>query len=351
MILVMKPDATALDIEATVKQIKDWGHTQVSINPGQNQTIIGIIGDKQDLQGRALKSLPGVDKMLEISAPYKKASREFHPSDTIIDVNGVKIGGGYKSIIAGPCSVDTEEITLKIAKAIKASGATMLRGGAYKPRTSPYTFQGHEEDGLKMLQVAKEETGLPIVTELMTVRDIDTVYKYADVIQIGARNTQNFPLLKEIGKLDKPVILKNGIATTAKEHLMSAEYILSGGLNDVIMCLRGVRSYENAMRNSLDVALIPYLQEKTHLPVIVDSSHSTGFRKYVNPVAYAGMAAGADGLILEVHPCPSCALSDGDQALLPQDFDYLMKKLDGLVSWSQNDWKEFDKSSQTDCSC
>lgn len=351
MILVMKAGATAQEIEKTVKQIKDWGHAQVSVNPGETQTVIGIIGDKQDLQGRALTALPGVQKVLEVSAPYKKASRQFHPADTVVDVEGVKLGGGHKSIIAGPCSVDTEEITVQIAKSVKAAGATMLRGGAYKPRTSPYTFQGHELDGLKMLQVAKEETGLPIVTELMSITDIDLVYQYADVIQIGARNTQNFPLLKEIGKLGKPVILKNGIATTVQEHLMSAEYVMSGGLDDVIMCLRGVRSYENALRNTLDVTIVPYLQEKTHLPVIVDSSHSAGLRKYVMPAAYAGMAAGADGLILEVHPCPSCALSDGDQALLPQDFEYLMKKLDGLVSWDQKDWTEFDKTSETDCKC
>jgi 3-deoxy-7-phosphoheptulonate synthase len=351
MVLVMKPEATAQDIESTVKQIKDWGHDQVSISKGEHQTVIGIIGDKQDLQGRALKSLPGVDKMLEVSAPYKKASREFHPADTIVDVNGAKIGGGHRSVIAGPCSVDTEEITIQIAKAVKAAGATMLRGGAYKPRTSPYTFQGHEIDGLKMLQAAKDETGLPIVTELMSEKDIDVVYQYADVIQIGARNMQNFPLLKEIGKLDKPVILKNGIASTVKEHLMSAEYVMSGGLDDVVMCLRGTRSYETALRNTLDVSLIPYIQEKTHLPVIVDSSHSAGLRKYVMPAAYAGMAAGADGLILEVHPCPSCALSDGDQALLPQDFEYLMKKLDGLVHWDQADWSAYDKNSSTDCKC
>ena len=351
MILVMKTGATAQEIERTVKQIKDWGHEQVSVNPGESQTVIGIIGDKQDLQGRALTALPGVQKVLEVSAPYKKASRAFRPVDTIVDVHGVKIGGGHKSIIAGPCSVDTEEITIQIAKSVKAAGATMLRGGAYKPRTSPYTFQGHELDGLKMLQTAKEETGLPIVTELMSITDIDLVYKYADVIQIGARNTQNFPLLKEIGKLGKPVILKNGIATTVQEHLMSAEYVMSGGLDDVIMCLRGVRSYETALRNTLDVTIVPYLQEKTHLPVIVDSSHSAGLRKYVMPAAYAGMAAGADGLILEVHPCPSCALSDGDQALLPADFEYLMKKLDGLVSWDQKDWVEFDKTSETDCKC
>ena len=338
MILVMKIGASEEEIEKTAKQIHDWGH-ETNISKGETQTVIGIIGDKTDLLGKPLETLPGVQKVLEVSSPYKRVSREFHPDDTIIDINGVKIGGGHKCIIAGPCSVDTEEYVIQTAKAIKKAGAKMLRGGAFKPRTSPYTFQGLGEDGLKILATAREETGLPIVTELMSMDQIDVVYKYADVIQIGARNMQNFNLLKEIGKLDKPVILKNGIASIAKEHLMSAEYIMSGGLKDVILCLRGVRSYENAFRNSLDVALVTYLQKVSHLPVIVDSSHSVGKREFVMPVAYAGMAIGADGLILEVHPNPSCALSDGEQALLPKDFEYLMDKLKALKPWNQKEWQ------------
>ncbi len=343
MILVMKSSATEADINKTVEQIKAWGH-DVSIAPGEKQTVIGIVGDKRNLIGKPLGTLSGVEKVLEVSAPYKLASREFYPVDSVIDVNGVKIGGGHKCIIAGPCSVDTIEYVMEIAKAVKASGATMLRGGAYKPRTSPYAFQGHGEDGLKMLAEARAETGLPIVTELMSEKDIDLVYKYADVIQIGARNMQNFTLLKEIGTLNKPVILKNGIASTVQEHLMSAEYIMSGGLKDVILCLRGVRSYETAMRNTLDVNLVPYMQSKTHLPIIVDPSHAAGKREYVNSLGYAGMAVGADGLIVEVHPCPSCALSDGEQALLPRDFEYFMRKLDGLISWNQKEWSDFDKT-------
>jgi 3-deoxy-7-phosphoheptulonate synthase len=337
----MKNGVTAEQINEVARHIESWG-ARAHVDRGEIQTVIGVIGDKAEILRKPWGSFAGVEKVLEVSDPFKMASRKFHPTDTVIDVEGVKIGGGHTCVIAGPCSVDTEEYVLAIAKAVKASGAKMLRGGAFKPRTSPYTFQGSGEDGLKILQTVKKETGLPIVTEVMSVDQIDLVYRYADVIQVGARNTQNFNLLKAIGKMNKPVILKNGIATTAKEHLMSAEYIMSEGLKDVILCLRGTRSYETAMRNSLDVALIPYLQELSHLPVIVDSSHSTGARAYVNPVAYAGMAAGADGLILEVHPKPHEALSDGEQALLPRDFEYLMRKLDDLKPFSQKDWVKFD---------
>jgi len=348
MVLVMKVGATQDEINKTIEQIKAWGH-DVSIAPGEKQVVIGIIGDKTDLLGRPLHTLPGVAKVLEVSAPYKRASREFHPEDTVIDVEGVKIGGGNKVIIAGPCSVDTVENVVYLAKVAKENGAQMLRGGAYKPRTSPYTFQGHGEEGLKMLMEAKKETGLPIVTELMSISDIDVVYKYADVIQIGARNMQNFPLLKEIGKLDKPVILKNGIASTVKEHLMSAEYIMSEGNDKVILCLRGTRTYESAVRNTLDVTLVPIMQKMTHLPIIVDPSHAAGKREFVSALAYAGMAVGADGLIIEMHNCPKEALSDGDQALLPRDFEYLMSKLKELKPWSQKEWWVFDKEKETDC--
>jgi 3-deoxy-7-phosphoheptulonate synthase len=348
MVLVMKVGATQNEINQTIEQIKKWGY-DVSLAPGEKQVVIGIIGDKTDLAGRPLHTLPGVAKVLEVSAPYKRASREFHPEDTVIDIEGVKVGGGHKAIIAGPCSVDTVENVVYLAKTAKENGANMLRGGAYKPRTSPYTFQGHGVEGLKMLAIAKKETGLPIVTELMSISDIDIVYKYADVIQIGARNMQNFPLLKEIGKLDKPVILKSGIASTVKEHLMSAEYIMSEGNDKVILCLRGVRSYETAIRNTLDVTLVPVMQKMTHLPIIVDPSHAAGKREFVSALAYAGMAVGADGLIIEMHNCPKEALSDGDQALLPRDFEYLMNKLKQLNPWSQKEWWEFDAQKETDC--
>ena len=348
MILVMKVGATEEQINNTINQIKEWGH-EVSLAPGEKQTVIGIIGDKVDLSGRPLSTLAGVSKVLEVSAPYKRASREFHPEDTIVDVEGVKIGGGHKCVIAGPCSVDTLENVVYLAKVAKENGAKMLRGGAYKPRTSPYSFQGHEEEGLKMMVEAKKETGLPIVTELMSIRDIDTVYKYADVIQIGARNSQNFPLLKEVGKLDKPVILKYGIAGTMKEHLMSAEYIMSEGNENVILCLRGTRTFETAVRNTIDLTLVPIMQQLTHLPIIIDPSHAAGKRAFVSSLAYTGMAVGADGLIIEVHNCPKEALSDGDQALLPRDFEYLMKKLKGLNCWNQKEWVEFDSKKDTDC--
>jgi 3-deoxy-7-phosphoheptulonate synthase len=341
MIVIMKQDATEEEINNVVKQINDSG-SEVSLAPGEKQTIIGIVGDKKNIQEKQLNAINGVSKIVEVSAGYKRASREFHPEDTIVDINGIKIGGGNNQVIAGPCSVDTIEYAMETAIEVKKAGATMYRAGAYKPRTSPYTFQGMGVDGLKILNEVRQETGLPIVTELMSEKDIDNVYKYADVIQIGARNMQNFPLLKEIGKLGKPVILKNGIASTAKEHLMSAEYIMSSGLNDVILCLRGTRGYETAMRNAIDLALVPYLQAKTHLPVIIDPSHAAGIREYVSPLAYAGMSVGADGLIVEVHPNPCEALSDADQALLPRDFAFMMEKLSKLPSWNQKEWKEFD---------
>jgi 3-deoxy-7-phosphoheptulonate synthase len=337
----MKQNSNQTDIDLVVKHINDLGN-EVSLAPGERQTIIGIVGDKKGIQEKQICAMSGVDKVVEVSAAYKRASREFHPEDTIVDVNGVKLGGGHTQVIAGPCSVDTIEYCMETAKAVKAAGATMFRAGAYKPRTSPYTFQGMGLDGLKILDEVRKETGLPIVTELMSERDIDNVYKYADVIQIGARNMQNFPLLKEIGKLGKPVILKNGIASTVKEHLMSAEYIMSSGLNDVILCLRGTRSFETAMRNTIDLALVPYLQSKTHLPIIVDPSHAAGLREYVPSLGYAGMSVGADGLIVEVHPNPCEALSDADQALLPRDFEFMMNKLNNLQQWNQREWKEFD---------
>jgi 3-deoxy-7-phosphoheptulonate synthase len=341
MIIIMKQDAAKEQIDIVVKHMQDLGN-EVSLAPGEKQTIIGIVGDKKGIEEEQISALNGVAKVVEVSAAYKRASREFHPEDTIIDIDGIKLGGGNTQVIAGPCSVDTIEYAMETAKAVKAAGATMYRAGAYKPRTSPYTFQGMGLDGLKILDEVKKETGLPIVTELMSERDIDNVYKYADVIQIGARNMQNFPLLKEIGKLGKPVILKNGIASTVKEHLMSAEYIMSSGLNDVILCLRGTRNYETAMRNGIDLALVPYLQSKTHLPIIVDPSHAAGLREYVAPLAYAGMSVGADGLIVEVHPNPCEALSDADQALLPRDFEFMMNKLKNLPQWNQREWKEFD---------
>ncbi|MDR0747144.1 MAG: 3-deoxy-7-phosphoheptulonate synthase [Helicobacteraceae bacterium] len=343
MIIVMKTGVTTEQIEEVVSFVKSLG-AQTHVDRGEVQTVIGIIGEKAEILRKPWGSFTGVEKVLEVSDPFKLASRKFHPTDTVVEIEGVKIGGGNRCVIAGPCSIDTEENAMLIAKSVKAAGAQMFRGGAFKPRTSPYTFQGSGETGLKILENVKKETGLPIVTEVMSIDQIDLISRYADVIQVGARNMQNFNLLKELGRRKIPVLLKNGIASTAKEHLMSAEYVMSEGLKDVIICLRGVRSYETAMRNSLDVALIPYLQHLSHLPVVVDSSHSTGLRSYVSPVAYAGMAAGADGLILEVHPNPKEALSDGEQALLPRDFEYLMQRLENLTAWDQKEWNKIEKS-------
>ena len=334
MVLVMKKNCSQDQIDAAMKQIENWGHKAVSTQ-GENQTIIGILGDKNDILDKPLLAIPGVVKKFEVSSSYKLASRSFCPMDTVIEVDDVKIGSGHKAYIAGPCSIDTEEIAIETAKRVKLAGANMFRGGAFKPRTSPYAFQGHGEHGLQILETVKKETGLPTVTELMSTDQIDLVYKYVDVIQIGARNMQNFNLLKEVGKLGKPVILKNSIACVASEQLMSAEYLMANGLKDVILCLRGVRSYEKAFRNSLDLTLIPYLQQVTHLPIIIDSSHAVGKRDFVMPLAFGGMAMGADGFILEVHPQPAVALSDGDQALLPDDFDMLMDRLQDLKVWDQ----------------
>lgn len=338
----MKTGVTTEQIDEVVGFVKSLG-AQAHVDCGEIQTVVGIIGEKAEILRKPWGSFAGVEKVLEVSDPFKLASRKFHPTDTVVEIEGVKIGGGNRCVIAGPCSIDTEENAILIAKTVKAAGARMFRGGAFKPRTSPYTFQGSGETGLKILESVKKETGLPIVTEVMSIDQIDLISRYADMIQVGARNMQNFNLLKELGRRKIPVLLKNGIASTAKEHLMSAEYVMSEGLKDVVICLRGVRSYETAMRNSLDVALIPYLQQLSHLPVVVDSSHSTGLRPYVSPMAYAGMAAGADGLILEVHPNPKEALSDGEQALLPRDFEYLMEKLKNLMAWDQKEWNRVEE--------
>ncbi len=326
MIIVMKSDATEDDIKHVEEKIKEWG-LKPHISRGIERTIIGVIGDERQIMDKPLHALPGVEEVIPILKPYKLASKEFKKKKSVIEVDGIKIGGEEIVIIAGPCSVENEERTIEIAKAVKKAGAKMLRGGAFKPRTSPYTFQGLGEEGLKILRMAKEETGLPIVTEVMDPRDVELVASYADVLQIGARNMQNFSLLKEVGKCRKPVLLKRGFAATIKEWLMAAEYILSGGNERVILCERGIRTFETATRNTLDVGAIAVLQEETHLPVIVDPSHAAGYWKYVTPLALAGVAAGADGIMVEVHPKPEEALSDGDQSLKFDTFEELVIKL------------------------
>jgi 3-deoxy-7-phosphoheptulonate synthase len=326
MIIVVRPDATEAEIEHIIKKIKDHG-LQAHVSKGTERTIIGAIGDEAILQSMPLEAIPGVEKVLPILKPFKLASKDFRREKTVVRVAGREIGGKKISVMAGPCAVENKTLLVEVAQAVKAAGADFLRGGAFKPRTSPYAFQGLEEEGLKYLAEARERTGLPIVTEVMDPRDIELIARYADILQIGARNMQNFRLLKEVGLCKKPVLLKRGIAATIKEWLMSAEYIMAGGNHDVILCERGIRTYETATRNTLDLSAIPVLQQMTHLPIVVDPSHAVGKWDLVAPMAKAAIAAGADGLIIEVHPNPEEALCDGEQSLKPKSFKQLMDEM------------------------
>jgi 3-deoxy-7-phosphoheptulonate synthase len=326
MIIVLRPDATEQQVDHIVKKLKGLG-LQAHISKGTERTIIGAIGDEVVLQTLPLEAIPGVEKVHPILKPYKLASREFRKENTIIKVGNAEIGGRRIVVMAGPCAVENKTLLIETAKEVKAAGASFIRGGAFKPRTSPYTFQGLGEEGLKYLADARERTDLPVVTEVMDPRDMDAIVKYADIVQIGARNMQNFRLLKEVGSYHKPVVLKRGISATIKEWLMSAEYIMAGGNHNVILCERGIRTYETATRNTLDLSAIPVLKQLTHLPVIVDPSHAVGKWDLVAPMAKAAVAAGADGLIIEVHPNPEEALSDGEQSLKPKMFKQLMDEL------------------------
>ncbi|HIT19100.1 MAG TPA: 3-deoxy-7-phosphoheptulonate synthase [Candidatus Fimivivens faecavium] len=318
MVLVLKPDHDPKQLENLTAWLKSLGlDTHLSV--GRYQTILGLVGDTSLVDIDMIKNMDIVETATRISEPYKNANRKFHPDDTIVEVAGNKIGGGHFQIIAGPCSVESEEQICTIAEQVKAAGATLLRGGAFKPRTSPYSFQGLREEGLRLLLKAKERTGLPIVTEIMEASHIP-LFKDVDILQVGARNMQNFELLKELGTIDKPILLKRGLANTLQELLMSAEYIMAGGNEKVILCERGIRTFETATRNTLDLGSIPVLHEMTHLPVIVDPSHSTGFSRLVPPMSMAAAAAGADGLIIEVHNDPKHALCDGAQSLTPEQF-------------------------------
>ncbi len=330
MIIVLRPDATEKDMEHIIDKLKELG-LSVHISKGKERTIIGAIGDEAILQNQPLDILPGVESVMPILKPYKLVSREFQKEDTIIEVDGVSIGGREIQIIAGPCSVETRDGLIDVARSLKAAGVKLLRGGAFKPRTSPYSFQGLGVKGLEYLSEARKETGLLIVTELMDPRDTEVVYKHADIIQIGARNMQNFRLLTEVGKLDKPVLLKRGLSATIKELLMSAEYIASEGNKRIILCERGIRTFETSTRNTIDIGAIPVLKEETHLPVIVDPSHAAGKWNYVSPIARAAIAAGADGLLIEVHHDPESALCDGSQSLKPVKFNALIKELRGIA--------------------
>ncbi len=326
MIIVLKPHPTPEQIRHVVERIEELGFMP-HLSQGVARTIIGVIGDEEKLQVEPLQAIDGVEKVLPILKPFKLASREFHPEESVFDVKGIRIGGGSLAIIAGPCAIEGEAILFEIAERVRDAGANILRGGAFKPRTSPYSFQGLGEDGLKMLKAAGERFNMPIVTEVMDPRQIDLVERYADLFQIGARNMQNFDLLKEVGKTRTPVLLKRGMSATVKDLLMSAEYILSQGNRQVILCERGVRSFEDSTRNMLDLSAVPNAKGQSHLPIIVDPSHATGRRDLIPAMALASIAAGADGVHVEVHSCPEKALSDGPQALLPDQFAQLMDQI------------------------
>lgn len=318
MVVILKDNAE----QKKVKTLTDWLENQglsVHTVTGAYQTILGLIGDTSKVDTDLIEGLDIVAKVKRISEPYKNANRKFHPDDTVIDVGGVKIGGGNFQFFAGPCSVESREQILSIARDVKAAGANILRGGAFKPRTSPYAFQGMRAEGLELLLEAKKETGMPIVTEIMDASHIP-LFENVDIIQVGARNMQNFELLKELGKTNKPIFLKRGLCSTYQEWLMSAEYIMAEGNQNVILCERGIRTFETATRNTLDLTAVPMLKEKTHLPVIIDPSHAAGIARMVKPMSFAAAACGADGLMIEVHNDPAHALCDGPQALRPEEF-------------------------------
>jgi len=328
-IIVIKPTATEEDIRRIVKKLESRG-LDVNISKGTERTVIGVIGDTSKIseeEENAIRVMPGIEDVMRILKPYKLASRDFKAEDTTIDIKGNVIGGKKIQVVAGPCAVESKTMIINIAEKVKEAGASFLRGGAFKPRTSPYSFQGLGEEGLKYLAEARDKTGLPVVTELMDPRDIEVILKYADIVQIGARNMQNFRLLLEVGACDKPILLKRGFSSTIKEWLMAAEYIMSKGNQKIILCERGVRTFETATRNTLDLSAIPVLKQLTHLPVVVDPSHGVGKWDLVAPMSKASIAAGADGLLIEVHVNPEEALSDGEQSLRPDYFKKLMNEL------------------------
>ena len=325
MIAILKHGTTPRQAEPLIAWLRNM-NLDVHISEGQEVTILGLIGDTSRVDAELLSSLEIVESVKRVSEPFKQANRKFHPQDTIIEVGNAKIGGGHFAMIAGPCSVESEEQIIEVATAVKAAGADVLRGGAFKPRTSPYAFQGMKDAGIQLLLKAKEVTGLPIVTEIMNIRALD-LFRDVDIIQVGARNMQNFDLLQELGKTKKPILLKRGLANTLQELLMSAEYIMSEGNENVILCERGIRTFETYTRNTLDLSAVSVLHDLSHLPVIVDPSHATGKAKLVPPMALAATAAGADGIMVEVHNNPACALCDGAQSLTPDQFTTLNSKV------------------------
>jgi 3-deoxy-7-phosphoheptulonate synthase len=326
MFVAMKPHATQADFEAVVEKIKALGLTPHPIT-GTERKVVAVIGNTASVDPEDFSAMAGVAEAMRVSQPFKLVSREVREEDTVIDVGGARIGGSAICVIAGPCSVESREQILETAHAVKKAGATFLRGGAYKPRTSPYEFQGLREEGLKLLALAREQTGLPVVTEVMSTETVAMLADYADVLQVGARNMQNYALLERLGTAGRPVLLKRGLSATIKEWLMAAEYIVAKGNPRVALCERGIRTFETMTRNTLDINAVPVLKSLTHLPVIVDPSHGIGIRKHVPAIARAGIAAGADGIIVEVHPRPEKALSDGHQSLTPAEFDGLMRQV------------------------
>ena len=329
MIIVVKNSCEQSQFDNLIEWVKELG-LGVHVSRGETSTVLGLVGDTSRVDMDLISSLDIVEKVQRVQEPYKNANRKFHPEDSIVDISGHKFGGKNFHVIAGPCSVESEKQIIEVAEAVKAAGATMLRGGAFKPRTSPYAFQGLKDTGIELLLKAKKETGLPIVTELLSVSHLD-LFKDVDVIQIGARNMQNFELLKEVGKTGKPILLKRGLANTLQELLMSAEYIMAEGDSEVILCERGIRTFETMTRNTLDLSAVPALKDKSHLPIIIDPSHSTGIAKYVEPMSLASVGAGADGLIIEVHNDPKRALCDGAQSLNPEQFASLMQKIKSML--------------------
>ena len=336
MIVIVKPETQEEQIRSLAQRIEDRG-LRTHIVFGDYQTIIGVIGDTRRIDDEQLASLEIVQAVKHVSEPYKSANRKFHPDDSVIEIGSTKIGHGNFALMAGPCSVESEEQIISVAKSVKAAGATMLRGGAFKPRTSPYDFQGLKAKGIQLLLEAKRETGLPIVTEIMNINHLD-LFAEVDVIQVGARNMQNFELLKELGHTNKPILIKRGMANTIKELLMSAEYVMAGGNENVILCERGVRTFETATRNTLDLSAVPVLHELTHLPVVIDPSHATGVARYVKPMAMAAAACGADGLIIEVHNDPPHALCDGSQSLRPDQFADVAQAVYAVRAAAQGLW-------------
>ena len=336
MVVIMNADATQADIEGVISAIEEKG-LEAKVMEGVHQKIVGVIGDKTKLAATPLDAMHGVETTVAISKSYKRASREFHPASTVVDIRGIKIGDGTPVVMAGPCAVESREQLMETAQLIKEGGAQFIRGGAYKPRTSPYAFQGLEEEGLKYLAEAREKTGLAVVTEVTVVEAVDTVAAYADLLQVGARNMQNFGLLKAVGRAGKPVMLKRGLAATIDEWLNAAEYIMNEGNPNVILCERGIRTYETYTRNTFDISAIPAIKHLSHLPIIADPSHGTGKWRMIKPVSLASIAAGADGLIIEVHPNPARALSDGPQSLTPENYRDLMASVQKLSRFMKDE--------------